>query len=81
MRGGSEALLTKEAGSVAAGRVATPEPSRAARWAPEPQDAWHNWSPPERGGGAQYHGTRGSTWMHTLLLALAWSLYTGIPSL
>jgi hypothetical protein len=43
---GPGALLRMEAGSGAVGRVAVPEPYRARRRDPEPQDAWQHQSPP-----------------------------------
>jgi hypothetical protein len=68
-------------GSGAVRHVVAPEPSRAKRWAPEPQEAWRHQSPPEPGARASYRRTSDSTSMHALLLALAWSLYTGVPDL
>jgi hypothetical protein len=59
--GSSEALPSREVGSEATGHVTVPEPSRAGRRGPEPQDAWQHRSPPELGGGVQSHGTRGNT--------------------
>jgi hypothetical protein len=40
--------------------VAAPESFLVGRQGPEPWDTWQHRSPPEQGGGVQYHGTRGS---------------------
>jgi hypothetical protein len=80
MHGGTGALLSREVGSGAVGRVGAPEPSRARRQGPVPRDIWQRWSPPVQAVGDQHHGARGNVWLHALLSALAWSLYVGLPS-
>jgi hypothetical protein len=60
-RGGAGALPSGETGSKAVGRVAAPEPSRARRWDPKPQNTWQLRNPPEQGGGVQSHRTCGGS--------------------
>jgi hypothetical protein len=75
--GSTEALPSREAGSGAVGRAVAPEPSHVGRRGPELRDMWWHRSSPKRECWVRYHETRGSAWLHTLLPALAWSLYAG----
>jgi hypothetical protein len=63
-RGSVRALLSGEAGSKAAGHVATLEPSLLVRQGPESWDVWQSQSPPQWKGRVQSQGTRDSVEAH-----------------
>jgi hypothetical protein len=78
--GSARALLSREAESRAAGRLAIPEPFQVGRQGTEPWDTWQRQSPPVQGDGVRHRGIHDNVWLLTLLPALAWSLYAGTRS-
>jgi hypothetical protein len=59
-RGGTRALLSREAWSGAAVHVVAPEPSSAGKRGLELLDTWRHWSAPQHVGGVRSYRTRGS---------------------
>jgi hypothetical protein len=61
--------------------VAVSELTSEQRRGPEPWDTWWRQSPPLQGGVIRRYSLCDNTWMHALLLVLAWRLYTGVSDL
>jgi hypothetical protein len=61
--------------------VAASEPTSVGRQGLELEDTWQRRSPPQLECEVRSSKTRGSAWMHALLLVLTLSLYAGVPAL